>query len=74
MPKLLKLKNPTIRIEYNIILVVVDKCTKWGYFIAYIEEITAKDLARIYTKEIFVRHGLLAKIISDRDLKFISEF
>ena len=60
--------------EYNAILVIVDKYTKWGYFIIYIEEITAKDLARIYTKEIFVRYGLLAKIISDRDLKFILEF
>ena len=60
--------------EYDTILVVVDKYTKWGYFIIYIEEITAKDLARIYTKEIFIRHGLLAKIISDRDLKFILEF
>ena len=60
--------------EYNIILVVVDKYTKWGYFIAYIEEITAKDLARIYTREIFARYGLLAKIILDRDPKFVLEF
>ena len=35
---------------------------------------TAKDLAKIYTKEIFARYGLLAKIISDRDLKFVLEF
>ena len=35
---------------------------------------TAEDLARIYTKEIFVRYGLLVKIILDRDLKFILEF
>ena len=53
---------------------VVDKYTKWGYFITYTEEITAKDLARIYTNEIFVRHGLLVKIISDRDPKFVLEF
>ena len=43
------------------------------YYI-YIEEITAKNLVRIYTKEIFIRHGLLAKIILDRDLKFVLEF
>ena len=61
-------------VEYNIILIVVDKYIKWGYFIIYIEEITAKDLARIYTKEIFVRYGLLAKIISDRDPKFVLKF
>ena len=71
---MLKLKDPITRIENDVILVVVDKCTKWGYFIAYIEEIIAKDLARIYTKEIFVRQRLLAKIISDRNLKFVLEF
>ena len=27
------------------ILVIVDKLTKWGYFIAYIEEISAEDVA-----------------------------
>ena len=72
--KLLKSKDPIIGVEYDIILIVVDKYTKWGYFIICIEEITAKDLVRIYTKEVFVRHGLLAKIISDWDLKFILEF
>ena len=62
---MLKLEDPTIKREYDAILVVVDKCTKWGYFITYIEEMTAKDLVRIYTKEIFVRYGLLVKIILD---------
>ena len=71
---MLKLKDPTIGIEYDIILVVIDKYTKWGYFIIYTEEITAKDLARIYTKEIFIRYRLLVKIILDRDPKFVLEF
>ena len=71
---MLKLKDPITKVEYNVILVIVDKYTKWGYFIIYIEETTAKDLARIYTKEIFARYGLLAKIISDRDPKFVLEF
>ena len=60
--------------EYNVILVVVDKCTKWGYFIIYIEEITAEELVGIYIKEVFIRYGVLEKIILDRDLKFILEF
>jgi len=37
--------------------------TKWGYFILYIEEILAENIARIYVKEVFLRHGLLEKII-----------
>jgi len=36
------------------ILVIVDRITKWGYFILYIEEILAKDIARIYIKEVFL--------------------
>jgi len=39
--------------------------TKWGYFILYIEEIPAEDIAHIYIKEVFLQHRLLKKIISD---------
>jgi len=37
-----------------VILVIVDKITKWGYFILYIEEILAEDIACIYIKEVFL--------------------
>jgi hypothetical protein len=59
---------------YNIILVIVDKLIKWGYFIAYTEEILVEDITRIYIKEVFARHGVLGKIISDRDLRFVLVF
>jgi len=52
----------------------VDRITKWGYFILYIEEILVEDIARIYVKEVFSQHGLLEKIISDRDPKFVVAF
>ena len=52
----------------------MDKITKWGYFIAYIEEIIAKMLSKIYIKEVFIRYKLLIKIISDKNLKFILAF
>jgi len=45
-----------------------------GYFIAYIEEISAEDIARIYIKEVFTKHRALMKIILDRDLRFIAAF
>ena len=59
---------------YNIILVIVDKLIKWGYFIAYIEEISIEDIARIYIKEVFIRYRVLSKIMLDRDLRFIAAF
>jgi len=37
----------------------VDKITKWGYFILYTEKILAENIARIYVKEVFLRHRLL---------------
>jgi len=52
----------------------VDKLIKWGYFIAYIEEILVKDITRIYVKEVFIRYKVLSKIILDRDLRFIAAF
>jgi hypothetical protein len=33
-----------------------------------------KELLRIYIKEVFIRHRVLAKIISDKDRKFILKF
>jgi len=71
---LLKLRDPIIGQDYNAILVIVDKLIKWGYFIAYTEEILAEDIARIYVKEVFIRHRALSKIISDRDLRFVIAF
>ena len=50
---------------YNAILVIVNKFTKQGYFILYIEEIIAKELLRIYIKEVFIRYKALDKIILD---------
>jgi len=43
----------------------VDRITKWGYFILYIKEILVEDVVKIYIKEVFLRHGLLKKIILD---------
>ena len=72
--KLLKLKDPITGQTHDIILVIVDKLIKWGYFIAYIEEISVEDIARIYIKEVFIRHGALIKIILDRDPRFVVVF
>ena len=72
--KLLKLLNYIIGQLYNSILVVVDKFTKWGYFIVYKESILAEELSKIYIKEVFIRHRVLTKIILNRDIKFILVF
>ena len=52
----------------------MDKLTKWGYFMAYTEEILVEDIAQIYIKEVFIRYRALNKIILNRDLRFILAF
>ena len=42
--KLPKLKDPITRQEYNSIFIIVDKFTKWGYFIVYIKEILVENI------------------------------
>ena len=52
----------------------MDKFIKWGYFIVYIKEILVEDIMQIYIKKIFIKYGVLVKIILDRDTRFIIVF
>ena len=72
--KLLKLKDPITSQEHDTIFVIINKFTKWGYFIIYTKEILVEDIAQIYIKEIFIKYRVLAKIILDRNTKFITAF
>ena len=72
--KLLKLKDPITGQKHDTIFIIIDKFTKQGYFIVYTKEILAEDIAQIYIKEIFIRYRVLAKIILDRDTRFIIVF
>ena len=74
MVKLLKLKDPITKQKYDSIFIIIDKFTKWGYFIIYTKEILTEDVVQIYIKEIFIKYKVLTKIISDRDTKFIIIF
>ena len=56
------------------IFIIIDKFTKQGYFIAYIKEILAEDIAQVYIKAVFLKHGVLDKIISDKDTRFMLVF
>ena len=55
-------------------MVIIDKLTKWGYFIVYIEEILVEDIAQIYIKEVFIKYRVLNKIILNRNPRFILIF
>ena len=72
--KLLKLKDPITSQEHDIIFIIINKFTKQRYFIVYTEEILVENIAQIYIKEIFVRYRVLAKVILNRDIRFIIVF
>lgn len=59
---------------YDTILVVVDRLTKYAYFIPFIKTGTAPQLAKLVTEKIFANHGTPQDIISDRDKLFLSSF
>jgi hypothetical protein len=56
----------------HIIIVVVDRLTKYTYIILITEIITTSRLANLLLRHVFANHGILNKITSDRDKLFIS--
>ena len=72
--KLPKSKDPITGQEYDSIFIIINKFTKQGYFIAYIKEILAEDIAQTYIKAVFLRYRTPAKIILDRNTRFILVF
>jgi hypothetical protein len=72
--KLLFSRDPVIGIEYDSILVIIDRLTKYTYFIPYLKTNTAKDLAYIFLRIVVANHNTPEEIISDRDKLFISRF
>ena len=72
--KLLLFKKLLIRIEYDNILIIICKLTKYKYFISYLKTSTAENLIYIFLKFIHSNYELSEKIISDKDKLFILRF
>nr|GEX78187.1 putative reverse transcriptase domain, ribonuclease H-like domain, aspartic peptidase domain protein [Tanacetum cinerariifolium] len=67
-------KLPKLSQGYDTIWVIVDRLTKFAIFTPIRETDPMDKLARIYLKEVVTRHGIPVLIISDRDLRFASNF
>lgn len=57
---------------YNVILVVVDKFSKYSHFIPLAHPFSAASVARVFMVNIYKMHGLPQALISDRDRIFTS--
>nr|GEU90357.1 reverse transcriptase domain-containing protein [Tanacetum cinerariifolium] len=59
---------------HDTIWVIMDRLTKFAYFLPMREDYKMDRLARLYLNEIVARHGVSISIISDRDSHFTSRF
>ena len=59
---------------YTDILVVVDRLTKQATFIPTTRTIDATDLAQLFIKHVFAKHGTPSHVMSDRGVEFTSKF
>ena len=60
--------------EYDSILVITDRLTKYAYMVPYNESSTAETLSQVFLRTIIANHGTPREIISDRDKLFTSKF
>ena len=58
----------------DVVLVVVDRLTKFVHFILLFHPYTATKVANLYLQHVFKLHGMPASIMSDKDLVFTSHF
>jgi len=54
--------------------VIINRLTKYAYFILTLLTIKVEELAYVFIRNVFVAHGILAKLILDRDKLFKSRF
>jgi hypothetical protein len=59
---------------FDLILIIIDRFTKYEYFISYKESLLIEELAYIFNKYIIGNYRISKKIINDRDKLFTSRF
>jgi hypothetical protein len=69
--KLLLSRDPITRIEYDFILIITDKLTKYTYIILYLEVNTVENLVYMFLRVVIANYSAPEEMISDRNKLFI---
>jgi hypothetical protein len=59
---------------YSVLLVVVDKFTKYSHFLPLKHPFSATSVAQLFLDNVVKLHGVLRSIVCDIDKKFTSTF
>lgn len=60
--------------QFNCILVVVDKLTKYAHFIPLRHPYIASKVAELFVDNVYKLHSMPQSLVSDRDPIFTSQF
>ncbi len=72
--KLFKSRNPVSNTNYNNILVIIDRLTKYGKFMSANESHSIEDLADIIVRKVISNHRLPNEFVTDRGTTFVFRF
>ena len=72
--KLLRLKDPLIKEKYDMILIIVDRLTKYSYLIPFKEKYTVERLRIAILDRLIRYYGILEVITNDRDKLLILNY
>ncbi|TVY75035.1 Transposon Tf2-9 polyprotein [Fusarium oxysporum f. sp. cubense] len=67
-------EEPSTGIFYDSIMVIVDRLTKFSYYLPYREATDAEELSYVFYRHIVSIHGLPTEILSDRGPTFAATF
>jgi hypothetical protein len=70
--KLLLSRDLITGVEYDFILVITDRLTKYTYIILYLKASIVEDLVYTFLRVVITNYSALEEIISDKNKFFIS--